>query len=78
MFTYDICNVTDRELFDKSLKKLKGIKEFSLEDKVLEDVDGSLLAIFYYHDSKVILKNDEQIGALYIESEKDIEKLIFN
>ncbi|OAB25247.1 hypothetical protein PMSD_28090 [Paenibacillus macquariensis subsp. defensor] len=78
MYAYDVCNQTDRELFVKCLEKFKRIKDFNLEGDVLEDVDGSQLAIFMYQGSRVLLKNDEQVGALYIESEKNIEHLIYN
>ncbi|MBE1554795.1 hypothetical protein [Sporosarcina limicola] len=78
MKVYDVCNVTDRDLFEKCFEKLKKIEDFNPEGKVLEDVDGSLLAVFKYQGTKVVLLNDEQIGALYIKSEMDIEHLIFN
>lgn len=76
--TYDVCNPTNEVLFRKCFEKLKRIEGFTLEGNVLEDVDGSLLAEFKYQESKVMLRNDEQVGALYIESEKDIQHLIYD
>ena len=78
MNTYDVCNQTDEVIFKKCLEKLKKIEEFSLVSDVLEDVDGSLIAIFAYKGTEITLKNDEQVGTLYIDSEKDISHLIYD
>ena len=71
MYIYDICNETDKKLFSKCLQKLKRINDFKIKGEVLEDVDGTLIAEFEYQSSKVLLKNDEETGALYIESDSD-------
>ncbi|SHH56386.1 hypothetical protein [Sporanaerobacter acetigenes] len=76
MYYVNVCNQTDKDLFYKCLEKLKKTKGFKMQDKVLEDVDGSLYAIFKYGEGKVILKNDEEIGALFIESDNNIENVV--
>ncbi|MGP1567509.1 MAG: hypothetical protein ACTTHM_02210 [Peptoanaerobacter stomatis] len=76
MYVYDICNKTDRALFKKSSEKLKKIQEMKYI-KTIEDVDSSLIGEFICRNGNVFIKNDEEVGALYIESEKDIEDLIF-
>ncbi|MCM1564915.1 MAG: hypothetical protein NC238_02965 [Dehalobacter sp.] len=78
MFSYNVCNQTDKELFDKCLDKLKNIEGMEIEEGILEDVDGSLVAKFRYKDKQVLLQNDEDVGALYIKSETDLEKVLFN
>lgn len=76
MFTYNICTVTDKKLYDKSIIKLKGIDGMKFVE-TLNDVDGSLYGVFTYMGKNVYVKNDEYIGALYIESEEDIESILF-
>lgn len=77
MHYINICNQTDKELFLKALNRIKSIKGFVIQGEVLEDVDGSLYATFQYEDGQVVLKNDEDIGALFIESDKNIENIIY-
>lgn len=77
MHHINICNQTDKELFFKALDKIKKTKGFIMQGKLLEDVDGSLIAVFQYEGGKVLLKNDEYIGALFIESDNNIEDVMY-
>lgn len=77
MHYINICNQTDKELFFKALDKLNNTKGFIMQGEVLEDVDGSLIALFQYEGGKVLLKNDEDIGALFIESDNNIEDVMY-
>lgn len=77
MFEYDVCNQTDKQLFEKCLNKLKNIIGMNFID-VLEDVDGSLIGRFIFDGKTVTLRNDENVDALYIRSETDLENVLFN
>ena len=77
MYSYNICNQPDNKLFQKSVNKLKNIPDMKYIN-TLKDVDDSLTAKFTYRNGNVFIKNDEIVGALYIESDKDIEDLIYD
>ena len=36
---------------------------------VLNDVDGGMYAVYQYGDKRIIVKNSQYLGAVYIESE---------
>ena len=77
MHYINIYNQTNEELFLEDLDKIKRTKGFEMQGEVLEDLDGSLYAIFQYEDGKVVLKNDEDIVALFIESDNNIEEIMY-
>ena len=77
MYSYNICNQPDDKLFQKSVNKLKNIPDMDYVNTI-KDVDDSLIAKFICRDGNVFIKNDEIVGALYIESDKDIEDLIYD
>ena len=77
MYSYNICNQPDNKLFQKSVNKLKNIPNMKYIN-TLKDVDDSLIAKFTCRNGNVFIKNDEIVGALYIESDKDIEDLIYD
>lgn len=77
MFKYNICNQSDRILFEKSLNKLKILQGMNFIS-VIEDVDGSLIGQFMFDGKQVTLINDENVDALYIRSQTDLENILFN
>ena len=77
MFEYNICNQTDKELFQIFMSKIMNIPSFSYV-KTIEDVDGSLIGIFSCMSKNVVLKNDEVVRAMYIESQVELEGILFD
>lgn len=74
MFEYSISNQTDSDLFYRQCSALEKAMPGIKKAKLLEDVDGSLIQVYEYEGSKVIILNDKAVGALYIKSEIELEK----
>ncbi|MEH6945200.1 hypothetical protein [Bacillus sp. JJ722] len=75
-FSYNIWPERNVELFKQYLEILKNIPKCKLKGNILEDIDGSLLGIFKLKGKNIVLKDDEYVGALYIDSEIDISKYL--
>jgi len=74
IFTYNICNIPDEDLFNKQCGALeKNIKDLK-KDKLLIDVDESKIQIYYYDNKKIKVVNDYYVNALYIESEVELKQ----
>lgn len=44
-----------------------------VKDKLLEDVDGSKMQRYYKDKKEILVKNSNYIGAVFIESEIELE-----
>ena len=55
----------DQAKIEKELKPLK-------KEKLLIDVDGSLIQVYYTDSKKIKVLNDYEVDAVYIESEKEL------
>lgn len=73
MFHYSICSVADDVLFYRQCKALERHIPGLYKAELLEDVDGTLVQIYQHFHGKLIVKNDIQVDALYIDSEFDID-----
>lgn len=72
MFDYNICTVADRELFYKQCKAIEEHIPNLNAKELLEDVDGTLIKEYMHPKGKIIVKNDEPVGALYVRSDFDL------
>ena len=75
MRKYTICNMPDKDIFDKQRKALASRIPNIEKVEILTDVDFSQTAEFYLTgNQKVLLHNSYYIGAVYIESDVDLEE----
>ncbi|WMI81837.1 hypothetical protein [Anaerotignum sp. MB30-C6] len=74
MYHYTICNMPDEEIFFKQCSALEKNVPNLVKKDLLEDVDGSLTQIYEKDGSKITVHNSEYIGALYVESEIELEQ----
>lgn len=74
MYHYSICNMPDKELFYKQCKALEKKVPGLVKKDFLSDVDGSLTQIYSKEDSRVEVHNSEYIGALFVDSEIELEQ----
>lgn len=72
-YSYNICNQPDDELFYKQCAALEKYIPGLTKEILLNDVDGSLIQIYYHEKGEMIVFNDYYIGALYIDSDFDID-----
>lgn len=74
MFSYTICNVPDNDIFHRQCNALeKHIPSLKKSD-LLTDVDGSQTQIYQIDGKEIIVHNSNYVGAVYIDSEIDIEQ----
>lgn len=74
MFEYSICNVADEEIFKKQCEALKKHIPNIQQKRIVRDVDNSLICMFNLNGKELNLYNDNNINAVYINSEFDLEK----
>ena len=72
MFSYTICNQPDSDLFKKQCRALeKNIDGLQAHDLMI-DVDGSLVQEYSHPNGRIQVRNDMQVGALYVDSQFDL------
>ena len=74
MFHYSICTVPDEEIFIKQCKALEKNIDGLKKEKLLIDVDDSKIQIYYYNGKEIKVVNDYYVGALYVDSEIELEQ----
>ena len=72
MFEYNICNQADEELFYKQCKAIEDNIRVLKKDRLIEDVDGSLIQMYSNHLGKIVVRNDLHVDALYVTSDFDL------
>ena len=72
-YSYNICDQQNDELFYKQCAALEKHIPGLTKERLLIDVDGSLYQIYYHQKGELSVNNDYYIGALYIDSDFDIE-----
>ena len=76
MFTYNISKVADNKAFKKACSAIEDkVKNFKKE-KLLVDVDGTLIQIYTVPDGRIKVVNDYLVDAVYADSDVDLEKVI--
>lgn len=74
MYSYTICNQPDSKLFEKQCLALEKHISDLIKGDLLEDVDGSQIQVYAKDGAKILVYNSEYVGALYIESEIELEQ----
>ena len=69
-FHYTVCNEFDEEIFIKQCAAIEKIPSLKKE-KLLEDVDGTVLQIYHHENGDIRIVNDYLIGCLYVDSDFD-------
>ncbi len=74
MFSYEICNVFDKDIFAKQCAAIEQRIPNITNSNAIEDVDGSQLRVYTVsQEGKIKVKNSIDFG-ISIESDVDIEK----
>ena len=73
MFQYNICTEADRDIFEKQCKALENRIPNISKEELLRDVDGSETQLYLIGDKKVSVHNSFYIGAVYVESDIELE-----
>lgn len=74
MYSYSICTEPDYEIFTRQCKALEKNIPGLVKVEKLEDVDGSQIQVYKLESQEISVYNSYYVGAVYIESEVDLEK----
>ena len=76
MFSYNIHKEADAKAFERACTRIeKGVPGIK-KDKILEDVDGTLIQVYHTPDGKIKVVNDYEVDAVYAESDIDLKDII--
>lgn len=73
LYDYNICTNADEKIFQKQCEALEKHIPNIKKGKCLEDVDGSKTQFYYKDEKKIVVKNNFYIGAVFVESEIELE-----
>lgn len=74
MFEYWICNIADDEIFKKQCTAIEKNIVPLQKEKILEDVDGSLIQKYTYHEKNIIVYSDHFMNEVYVKSELELKQ----
>lgn len=71
-YSYTICTAANKEIFYKQCKALEknisGIKK----DELLQDVDDTLIQKYFLNGKEIVVYNDIDADAVYVESDVEL------
>lgn len=73
MFEYWICNMVDDEIFKKQCVAIEKNIAPLQKERLLEDVDGSLIQRYIYQGKHISVYSDYALNEVYIKSEIDLK-----
>ena len=74
MYEYNIYSEYNRDEFNKVVNLLKAKLKTIKETKYVEDpLDGDQLQTFITDKGKIVVKNDFMVGAVWVESDIELE-----
>ena len=75
MFEYTVKTNADNEAFKKACAKIEEHIKPIKKDKLLIDVDGSLVQTYHTSKDEIDVFNDYDVDAVYIESSVNLNEL---
>ena len=75
-YSYNIRPETDEQAFADVFKtiesKLNGLKK----EKLLIDVDGTLIQIYYLNNDEIVVYDDYDVDAVYVNSNVELDDVL--
>ena len=75
MYCYTLSTSADPKVFLRVCSTLEQ-NGFTKIDKLLEDVDGSLIQEYFFDNMKIRVECDVEIGAVYVDSQINLMKYL--
>jgi len=69
MYEYNIMPNVSTDRFQSICEEVRTLFPQAKQEKLLQDVDGSLIQVFVQHGGRIAVHNDMEIGALYVKSD---------
>ena len=76
MHSYTISNEPDNKLFLRVCEAIEKSVIGLTKEKILIDVDGSLFQQYNLLQGKIVVQNDYEVYALYVDSDIDIADIL--
>lgn len=76
MFSYTVSKEADNLAFKNACIDLEKSVKISKKDKLLIDVDGTLIQIYNADGKKIKVVNDYEVDAVYIDSDIDLKDIV--
>lgn len=74
MFEYYICNTADDDIFRKQCSAIENKLKPLLKERLLEDVDGTLIQMYSYEGHKIKVCSDHALDEVYVKSEIELRQ----
>ena len=75
MFHYTVAKNADQKAFESVCVLLEVKINGMVKEKLLEDVDGTLIQIYKTGGKEITVFNDYEVGAVYIDSELNLDQI---
>lgn len=75
MFNYTVAKEADNTAFLNACAKIENEIKPLKKEKLLIDVDGSAIQVYYAENKKIKVLNDYEVDAVYVESDKELSNL---
>ena len=76
MFSYNIAANADNAAFKNTCAQIEAKVSGLKKDKLIVDVDGSLIQTYHTNGGEITVYNDYLVDAVYVDSEIDLAKVI--
>ena len=78
MFSYTISKEADRGEFKQTCELLENALNDIQKEKLLEDVDGSMIQYYSADGAEIRVYNDYEVDAVYVDSQINLDGVIEN
>lgn len=76
MYSYNISKKADENAFFNTCALIESNVTNLTKEKLLMDVDGTQIQIYITPKGKIKVYNDYEVGAVYVDSEKELKGII--
>ena len=76
MYKYTFYNEADNEIFKEACKKLLHGMDNLIANEPIIDVDGTIIQKYTSPNGNIMVSNDYEIDAVYIDSEVNLDDII--
>lgn len=76
MFSYNIAKEADNKAFKKACSAIEAKVKSIEKEKLLIDVDGTLIQIYNTPDGRIKVLNDYEVDAVYANSDIDLSEVL--
>ena len=75
MYSYNIAPMVSEQEFNKVCRTIEGAGVVKEKEKLLIDVDGTMIQIYHTNAGRIKVINDYEVDAVYVDSEVRLSQL---